>query len=72
MKMKKDSYYVMSGTRISDGPFDKEEAVEFLKQLATPYASPEHMQLFLAYFDGNKLDLAKTEDGAVITLASIG
>jgi hypothetical protein len=67
MAIAKIGFYIMAGQQIMDGPFDTQnDAVEFLQQMCGPYATPELLKQFLAYFDGKMLGLVKLEDGTVI------
>lgn len=67
VKMPEIGYYIMSGQRLSDGPFETQrEAEEFLAQMSGKWATPELLAQFLARFDGTILDLVKDENGTVI------
>ena len=60
---KEGCYYVMNGSGKNwsdyDGPFDKEEAREFLGKMNSEYASPEMRQSVLTFFSNGMLDLVK-------------
>jgi hypothetical protein len=67
MKQPKIGFYIMSGQRVMDGPFDnQQEAEEFLAKMCGPWSTPELLAQFLAHFDGKMLDLVKDGDNKVI------
>lgn len=67
MKTPKIGYYIMSGQRIMDGPFDSQnEAEEWLAQMCGSWSTPELLAQFLTHFDGKMLDLVKDSTGQVI------
>lgn len=67
----KDKFYVMSppGDLWSEyvGPFNTQnEAINHLSLFAHEYSSPEMLKMTLVFFDGQQLNLVKTENGTII------